>query len=129
MKSERNKLQAQDKYLVSSINSTDQMCTLRKLVKGQFRAKTYDVSLRDVYPVIGSTVQSRNPIKDDSESSEADYLADQGPVVPLVSDSSEDGDDNEDTDDDDDESLQASPRPQRQRTAPVWHKDYYMGPL
>ena len=91
LKSERNKLQARPMYLICGLNTADQMCTVRKFVKGQFRAKTYQVSLADVYPVVGAKFQTRNPIiRYGSESSDSESVGDQDPVVPVVPDSSDD---------------------------------------
>ena len=49
LKSEGNKTRARDKYTVVSVSG--EKCTVRKFIKNQFRAKSYDVLQCDCYPV------------------------------------------------------------------------------
>ena len=117
--SERSKLQARDKYLVTSINRN--MCTLRKFTRHQFRKKEYEVPLNSVYPIVRDSEASR-PTTSDSES---DYY-DDGIVEASVDepDRAEEGEEAEEVVGE--PVAESSTRPRRATSTPPWHSDYVM---
>jgi len=116
--SERSKLQSRDKYMIMSISLSNGTCTVRKFTNGQFRTKTYTVSLNDIFHVVNPV--SRSPIEESSDSDLSD---------PVDGESSEDTENGELSSDDQEEESAHSHRgrPQRKRSVPAWHEDYVMG--
>ena len=120
--SERSKLQARDKYLVTSISKDS--CTLRKFTRQQFRKKEYVVPLNAVYPIVGSPIAPEVVSGDSSSDSEEEVdqvvavdtdVDDVTEAVPVVAAEPEvviPG--------------PVSGRPCRPRRPPVWHDDYEM---
>ena len=121
--SERSKLQARDKYLVTSV-SGDQ-CTLRKFTRQQFRNKEYQVPLHAVYPIVKHSVNPLPPscIESSSDSDDDDIVAASEELGEVV-----DGNKEEEESEDDEEPLPGvCTRPRRANNPPPWHADYEMG--
>jgi hypothetical protein len=59
LKADRNKYQARDKYIVTSVKKP--WCEIRKFTKSQFRSRTYDVRICDCYPVLPDISTSQSP--------------------------------------------------------------------
>ena len=69
---ERSKLQARDKYLVTSI--VGDSCKLRKFTRHQFRKKEYVVPLRAVYAIVSESTVPNIPPQESSDSDDDDYV-------------------------------------------------------
>ncbi len=80
---DRSKLQAREKYLVTSIEKDH--CTVRKFTRQQFRKKEYHVPLRDVYPIVNNlTVSATAPDVSSSESDDDWVVATNAPAEVEV---------------------------------------------
>ena len=119
--SERSKLQARDKYLVTRIQ--DDSCTVRKFTRQQFRKKEYLVPLRDVYPIVNHPSCVSPPAVEESSDTDDDALdvAENVIAQDVVDVEGEETEGNA-------EEQDAGPvlRPRREARRPVWHSDYEM---
>ena len=62
IKSEREKHQARDRYLVTDVNNDS--CTVQKLAKSQLRSQKYQLKLSEVYPVQPDIIMMSGKIRD-----------------------------------------------------------------
>ena len=136
--SERSKLQARDKYLVTSIQND--VCSLRKFTRQQFRKQEYhNVPLREVYPIVSHpltippppTVESSESDSDidrpETPHIDADTNQPNAPVALGLSDTeSEEEEETEGNVEGPGSSSGMGLRTRRERQAPSWHADYDM---
>ena len=123
---EVSKLQARDKYMITSV--TGNSCTIRKFTRTQFRKRQYTVPIKSVFPIVGKESLS-DQYRSDSDSSSSDS-EEEGRVDDEIDDEvPEDADENEGEEDVavDVVADGNNARPRRNVKAPGWHDDYEMG--
>ena len=115
---ERSKLQAREKYLVTSIQNS--CCSLRKFTRQQFRKKEYhDVPLNEVYPIVNHPLTTPPPPEESSSDSDCDVFHQETQELQEEIDTGGNVEEPE-------SSSGSSLRPRRNTKAPSWHNDYDM---
>lgn len=89
---DKDKTKARERYLVVDVE--DNRCRVRKFVNDQFRSKTYDLRLSDIYPIrsnvlgthpLSSSLPHRNPEVKEKEPVTLPYLPHTHSPFPAVS--------------------------------------------
>jgi len=123
--SDKDKTKARDKYIVTSIVDK-KTCQIRKFTKNQFRAKAYNVSFQEIYPIISpkaihsNTSQSRKCSSSSEDSDEAEIHANGQTPGSAISDESQ-----EESMSSEEEEV-GYQHPQRNRRMPQYLQDNYV---
>ena len=119
IKCDKDKHKARDKYLITDM-SDNGWCKVQKFVKSQYRAKSYDVKLEEIFPVLGdkSSLNTATRDRQPRESSDSDDNENMTNPVEHRNNVTEVESSESETDQD---AVDIPRRSGRERHPPVWY--------